>query len=216
MDIFIEVTPGNNSVPAIRVRNDLVAISLPVSTTPASSISGLTPQVISGRTSRITTGSTKSAKSSKSTKSLNVIIHFPPDQVKGATDWYFQEMKKKMYVELRMKKKSEIYKACIDQNIAPPDLFGDEIKEGMMNDESYIKKFEEVAAKGERKYKVAKKKIYAKLHRDFYRFKKSKLDEESVETTDERIKVANETRSEYEYFKRSMKEVARQLNFTPV
>ena len=115
-----------------------------------------------------------------------------------------------------MKKKSEIYKACIDQNIAPPDLFGDEIKEGMMNDESYIKKFEEVAAKGEKKYKVAKKKIYAKLHRDFYRFKKSKLDEESVETTDERIKVANETRSEYEYFKRSMKEVARQLNFTPV
>ena len=210
MEIFIEVTPGNNSVPAIRVRNDLVAISLPVSTTPASSISGLTPQVISGRTSRITTGSTKSAKS------LNVIIHFPPDQVKGATDWYFQEMKKKMYVELRMKKKSEIYKACIDQNIAPPDLFGDEIKEGMMNDESYIKKFEEVAAKGEKKYKVAKKKIYAKLHRDFYRFKKSKLDEESVETTDERIKVANETRSEYEYFKRSMKEVARQLNFTPV
>ena len=210
MEIFIEVTPGNNSVPAIRVRNDLVAISLPVSTTPASSISGLTPQVISGRTSTITTGSTKSAKS------LNVIIHFPPDQVKGATDWYFQEMKKKMYVELRMKKKSEIYRACIDQNIAPPDLFGDEIKEGMMNDESYIKKFEEVAAKGERKYKVAKKKIYAKLHRDFYRFKKSKLDEESVETTDERIKVANETRSEYEYFKRSMKEVARQLNFTPV
>lgn len=199
MEIFIEVTPGNNSVPAIRVRNDLVAISLPVSTTPASSISGLTPQVISGRTSRITTGSTKSAKS------LNVIIHFPPDQVKGATDWYFQEMKKKMYVELRMKKKSEIYKACIDQNIAPPDLFGDEIKEGMINDESYIKKFEEVAAKGEKKYKVAKKKIYAKLHRDFYRFKKSKLDEESVETTDERIKVANETRSEYEYFKRSMK-----------
>ena len=140
MDIFIEVTPGNNNVPAIRVRNDLVAISLPVSTTPASSISGLTPQVISGRTSRITTGSTKSAKS------LNVIIHFPPDQVKGATDWYFQEMKKKMYVELRMKKKSEIYRACIDQNIAPPDLFGDEIKEGMMNDESYIKKFEEIAA----------------------------------------------------------------------
>ena len=136
MEIFIEVTPGNNSVPAIRVRNDLVAISRPVSTTPASSISGLTPQVISGRTSRITTGSTKSAKSSKS---LNVIIHFPPDQVKGATDWYFQEMKKKMYVELRMKKKSEIYKACIDQNIAPPDLFGDEIKAGMMNDESYIK-----------------------------------------------------------------------------
>ena len=118
MDIFIEATPGNNSVPAIRVRNDLVAISLPVSTTPASSISGLTPQVISGRTSRITTGSTKSAKISKSTKSLNVIIHFPSDQVKGATDWYFQEMKKKMYVELRMKKKSEIYRACIDQNIA--------------------------------------------------------------------------------------------------
>ena len=51
----------------------------------------------------VTTSSTKSAKSS------NVIIHFPPDQVKGATGWYsFQEMKKKMYVELRMKKKSEI------------------------------------------------------------------------------------------------------------
>ena len=133
MDIFIEVTPGSNSVSAIRVRNDLVAISLPVrSTTPASSISGLTPQVISGRASRITTGSTKSAKS------LNMIIHFPPDQVKGATDWYFQEMKKKMYVELQMKKKSEIYKACIDQNIAPPERFGDEIKEGTMNDESYI------------------------------------------------------------------------------
>lgn len=62
MEIFIEVTPGNNSVPAIRVRNDLVAISLPVSTTPASSISGLTPQVISGRTSTITTGSNKSFK----------------------------------------------------------------------------------------------------------------------------------------------------------
>ena len=90
MDIFIEVTPGSNSVSAIRVRNDLVAISLPVSTTPASSISGLTPQVISGRTSTMTAGSTKSAKSSKSVKSLNVIIHFPPDQVKGATDWYFQ------------------------------------------------------------------------------------------------------------------------------
>ena len=81
MDIFIEVTPGNNSVPAIRVRNDLVAISLPESTTPTSSFSGLTPQVISGRTSTITTGSNKSAKS------LNMIIHFPPDQVKGATDW---------------------------------------------------------------------------------------------------------------------------------
>ena len=68
-----------------------------------------------------------------------------------------------------------------------------------MNDESYIKNFEEVAAKGERKYKMAKKKIYAKeVYSDFYRFKKSKLDEESVETTYERIKVANETRSEYE------------------
>ena len=63
---------------------------------------------------------------------------------------------------------------------------------------------------------MAKKKIYAKLHRDFYRFKKIKLDEESVETTDERIKVANETRSANEYFKRSMKDVARQLNFTPI
>jgi hypothetical protein len=127
-------------------------------------------------------------------------------------------MKILMYVELRIKKKSEIYKACIDQNIATPELFGEEeIKEGTMNDESYIKKFEEVAAKGERKYKVAKKKIYAKLHRDFYRFKKIKLDEESVETTDERIKVANETRSEYEeYFKRSMKDFARKLKFTPV
>ena len=61
-----------------------------------------------------------------------MIIHFPPDQVKGATDWYFQEIKKKMYVELQMKKKSEIPKACIDQNIVPPELFGDEIKEGMM------------------------------------------------------------------------------------
>ena len=46
-----------------------------------------------------------------------------------------------------------------------------------MNDESYIKKFEEVAAKGERKFKLAKKKIYAKFHRDFYRFKNSNLDE---------------------------------------
>ena len=80
MEIFIEITPGNNSMPAIRVRNDLVAISLPVTTTPASSISGLTPQVISGRTSKITTVSAKSAKS------LNVFIHFPPDQVKRATD----------------------------------------------------------------------------------------------------------------------------------
>ena len=85
-----------------------------------------------------------------------------------------------------------------------------------MNDESYIKKFGEVAAKGERKYKVAKKKIYAKLHMDFYMFKKGKLDEKPVEMTDERIKVANETRNEYEYFKWSMKDVARQLNFTPV
>ena len=123
MDNFIEATPGNNIVPAIRVRNDLVAISLPVSTTPASSISGLTPQVSSGRTSTITTSSTKSAKS------LNVIIHFPPDHVKCVTDWYFQEMKKKMYVELWMKKKSEIYMACIDQNIANLELFGDEINE---------------------------------------------------------------------------------------
>ena len=52
---------------------------------------------------------------------------------------------------------------------------------------------------GKRKYnKVAKKKIYAKLHRKFYMFMTSKLDEESVEMTDERIKVANGARSEYE------------------
>ena len=70
-----------------------------------------------------------------------------------------------------MKKKSEIYKACIDQNIAPPDLSGDEIKEGMMNDESYIKNFEEVAAKGERGKKRLRRRS---THRDFYRFKKSK------------------------------------------
>ena len=132
MDIFIEVTPGNNSLPVIRVRNDLVAISLPVrSTTPASSISGLTPQVISGRTSRITTGSTKSAKSSKSTKSLNVIIHFPPDQVKGATDWYFQEMKKKMYVELRMKKKSvKILRLILIRTLQPQTFLEMKLKKG--------------------------------------------------------------------------------------
>ena len=34
--------------------------------------------------------------------------------------------------------------------------------------------------------------IYAKLHREFYRFKKIKLNEESVETTDERIKVRSQ------------------------
>ena len=90
------------------------------------------------------------------------------------------------------------------------------LKKKAMNDESYFKTFEEVAAKGERKYKVAKKRTYAKLHRDFYIFKKSKLDKESVEMTDERIKAANETRNKYEYFKRSMKNVARQLNFNPV
>ena len=46
-------------------------------------------------------------------------------------------------------------------------------------------------------------------------FKKSELDDESVEITYERIKVANKTRSEYEYFKRPRKDVARQLNFIP-
>ena len=109
-------------------------------------------------------------------------------------------------------KKSEIYKACIDQNIATPELFGNEIKEGMMrNDKSYIiKKVEEVAAKGERKHKVAKKRIYTNLHRDFTCSRKaSKLDEESVEKTYKRM-------SEYDFFKRSMNDVARQSNFTPV
>jgi hypothetical protein len=48
---------------------------------------------------------------------------------------------------------------------------------------------------------VPNKKIYAKLHSDFNMFKESKLDEELVATTDKRIKVANETRSKYEYFK---------------
>ena len=81
----------------------VVSISLPELTTPASSlfISRFTPSVISGRTTTVTASSIKSAKSS------NMIIIFPPDQVKGAKYWYFQQMKKKVHVELRMKKKKE-------------------------------------------------------------------------------------------------------------
>ena len=45
----------------------------------------------------------------------------------------------------------------------------------MMNDDRFIKKFLEVAAKGERKYKVAKKKIYAKLHMDYYRVQEKRI-----------------------------------------
>lgn len=53
---------------------------------------------------------------------------------------------------------------------------------------SYINKFQEVAARWVEKIPDGKK-MYAKLHRTFYMFKKSKFDEESVETRVERINM---------------------------
>ena len=67
-------------MPAIsRVRNDPVPITLPVRTTLASFISGLTPKIYF----RKNHNSSLKSISAKSAKSSNLIVHFRPDQTKS-------------------------------------------------------------------------------------------------------------------------------------